>query len=237
MKIYTKQKESILELREDFSKDSKKPMRDIILIGAPGAGKGTQAKSIVRKLGYVHVSTGDLVRDEISKGTSLGIKLQDIVKCGDLVSNEDILALMHERVNTQKLIVLDGYPRTLEQAKLMTGKMLRFVSSLVVYLQLDVENVVDRISNRIICQSCHMVYNYNTKPKNNDPCSACGSYNLKKREDDSEGTVRKRFEIFMRESDELLRYFQAISGVKVVIIDATQSEASIFNEICEVLNS
>ena len=169
----------------------------LILLGAPGSGKGTQAKNLVEKHDYKHVSTGDLLRSEIAKGTDLGNKVKAIMDAGDLVDDQTVLELLNANCSLDsKAYIFDGYPRNLEQSKALDEHVLKGAESKAVYFDIDLEILIERIINRRVAPKSGEIYNLITRPpKVSGKCDVSGE-DLVHRKDDNEETVRNRMNVF-----------------------------------------
>jgi adenylate kinase len=184
----------------------------LVLLGPPGAGKGTQAKRLAEKLGLPHISTGDILRQNVKDGTALGKQAKGIMDKGLLVPDELVAAMLDERFNNpdiKKGFILDGYPRTLVQAKTLDEILSRKKLSvdLVVYLDTSDEIIIKRLTGRLVCSKCganfHVV---NMPPKKAGLCDNCQG-ELYQRSDDNEVTVRKRLEVYKNEVASLIKYY------------------------------
>ncbi len=181
---------------------------NLILLGAPGAGKGTQAKKLAERHAWVHLSTGDLLRQAVSDGTPLGKEAKGYMDRGALVPDDVVIGLIRERLPKGKGFVLDGFPRTLEQAKAldaMVGKASQSIDR-VINLAVDDEIVVKRLSGRRQCpKGC--VYNiYFNPPKKEGICDNCGG-KLEPRSDDQPETIRKRLRVYREQTEPLVAYY------------------------------
>ncbi len=179
-------------------------MKNIIFIAPPAAGKGTQAKLLAEKYNIPHISTGDLLREEIAKSTDLGLKIENIMETGALVSDEIITELLKKRLvksDCDNGYILDGYPRNLEQAKIY-DELLKEINrelGIVIFLDIDRELAMKRTLSRIICSNCGTSYNLiveSLKPKKANVCDKCNS-DLKVRSDDNEKTFINRFNTYV----------------------------------------
>lgn len=185
----------------------------IVLLGAPGAGKGTAAEVLREQSGFLHLSTGDLLRDAIRSGSALGQEAKGYMERGDLVPDALILSLVRETLSRSApdaRVLFDGFPRTIEQARALdaliaeTGGRMQAVFQLVA----DEELVVRRLSGRRICRDCAAVFNVNTMPPRVDGvCDRCGGA-LIQRPDDNETTVRNRLAVYVRQSAPLVEYYR-----------------------------
>lgn len=186
----------------------------IILLGPPGAGKGTQAKVLAKRLNLVHISTGDLLRQNVSKNTALGKEAQGFMNKGALVPDELVTSMLSERFNQADVkpgFILDGYPRTLKQAEsldvLLKEKQVKIDK--VFYLDTSEKVVIQRLSGRLVCSKCSANFHKtNMPPKKDMVCDACGA-SLYQRVDDKEETIKKRLEVYKLESSPLIEYYQS----------------------------
>ena len=203
-------------------------MKDIIFVAAPAAGKGTQSAHLVDKYNFIHISTGDLLRDEAKSGTPLGNKLKEMLTTGKLISDDIVNDLLIKRLEEVKEVpkIFDGYPRTVEQAKLLDTLISDYK---VIYLDISYEETKNRILGRMTCPKCHSVYNTTSlKPKKDGICDKCGSI-LDKRKDDNEETFKERFLEYQKNTNPLLDYYEKCG--KLVVINGGQDEMQVFESI------
>lgn len=202
----------------------------IILIGAPGSGKGTQAKNLINEFGYNHVSTGDLLRSEIQKSSELGNRVKSILDAGNLVDDQTVLDLLNANCNVDKSsYIFDGYPRNLDQARALDEKVLQGAKSFAFYFDIDLEALVARIVNRRVAPKSGEIYNLLTrKPKNEGKCDVSGE-DLVHRKDDTEETVRNRMKVFKDNVDPIISYYK--ENGRLFSIDAAYSSADVFEKI------
>ncbi len=217
---------------------------NIILIAPPAAGKGTQAKLLSEKYNIPHISTGDLLRDEINKGTELGLNLKETMDKGNLIDDATILNLLNERLSLSDCnngYILDGYPRNVSQAE----EYEKLLNSLgkeigkVIFFDIEEKLALQRTVSRIICPNCGTSYNLlvnDLKPKNDGICDRCGS-SLKVRSDDTEEVFIKRFETFITKTQALKDFYQEKGNLYIINIDENKSVNDIFNEVLKVLES
>ncbi len=207
---------------------------NIVMLGAPGTGKGTAAKILAKKLNLPHISTGDMFREQIKNDTELGKEANEYISKGLLVPDELTIRIVKDRLSqqdTEKGIILDGFPRTLEQAQELT-KILKEKGQkvdLVPELNIPDEVIIDRIVNRATCtnKECGAIYNLKyKKPKEDGICDCCGSA-LSTRTDDTEETVKQRLEVYKAKSKDLIEYYKS-TGVLYPICppDPTAENAS-----------
>ena len=210
-------------------------MKNIIFIAPPAAGKGTQSNMLKEKFGYVHISTGDMLREAINSGSKLGMDVKNIIDKGELVGDDLIIKLVKDKLTSLKgkPFILDGFPRTLNQAesldKILTDDYI------VIYLDLDESEAINRITGRLTC-NCGKSYNVNIdklKPKVDGICDNCGSI-LIKRDDDNVESFKVRFNTFIKNTDSILKYYE--DKEKLVKIDVNRDVQDIFESILEVIN-
>ena len=186
---------------------------NIVLLGAPGSGKGTQAERIIKQHEIPHISTGDILRDAVAKGTDLGAAAKRFMEAGDLVPDDVIIGIMRARLgepDAQRGFLLDGFPRTIEQARALDGMLADAGRSLAHVLLLDVpeEELVQRLSGRRMCRGCGANFNVIFKPpKSAGVCDVCGG-ELYQRSDDNEETVRNRLTVYRRQTEPLVGFYE-----------------------------
>ena len=185
----------------------------LILLGAPGSGKGTQAKNIAEKVGITHVASGDLFRAAATRGDELGKQAKYYMEKGLLVPDEITIKMILERIDApdcSKGVMLDGFPRTLEQAKALDqalGKKKQKIDR-VFYIKVSTDELVRRLSGRFICRKCQAPYHkVSSPPKKEGKCDKCGG-ELYQRADDIPETVRKRIEVYTKETSPLIDYYK-----------------------------
>ena len=206
----------------------------IVLLGPPGAGKGTQAKILAEKLAVPHISTGDLLRENVKNGTSLGKEANDYMERGLLVPDTLVAKMLTERFNqqdTKKGFILDGYPRNLSQAETLDGilKPKNMDIDFVVYLDTDEDTIIQRLSGRLVCSSCGANYHIkNMPPKVKGVCDKCNG-KLFQRSDDNEETVRNRLQVYRKEVSSLVDYYEA--GHKLHRLDGAEEPEIVLNKI------
>lgn len=207
----------------------------LIILGAPGSGKGTQAAKLVEK-GFAHISTGDLLRKEIAKGTELGQKVSGIMSRGDLVDDRTVMALLKANCDVDhESYIFDGFPRNIAQAEMLEAELLSGRKTLAVYFKIDFSVLIDRVVNRRTCGTCGEIYNLATKaPKVTGVCDKCGSKDsLKQRKDDSEEVVSNRLKIFADTVEPMLAFYKAKGAL--FEIDASALENEVFASLEKVI--
>lgn len=188
-------------------------MMRVILLGAPGSGKGTQAKSIESKYPIAHISTGDILRANIKADTELGRTAKDYMDHGKLVPDELIFGMMAQRfaeADCQEGFLLDGFPRNIRQAKALDKKLesLGIKLDAVVYLKIDDETVLQRLTSRRVCRHCGAIYNVISHPTKVDGvCDKCGGEVIQRR-DDTEEVIRHRLEVSHEQTGPLVGYYE-----------------------------
>jgi adenylate kinase len=186
---------------------------DIILLGPPGAGKGTQAKRLVDQRDMVQLSTGDMLREAVAKRTPIGLQAKVVMEAGELVSDEIVIALIGERLDAigDKGVIFDGFPRTRSQAEALDILLAEHGRSLdhVIELGVDEDELVRRIAGRFTCAKCGAGYHDSFKqPKQPGVCDACGSTDFVRRPDDNEETVRRRLGEYRAKTAPILPYYE-----------------------------
>lgn len=207
----------------------------LIFLGAPGSGKGTQATYFAQECQYEHISTGDLLRGEITRNTQVGIKVKNILDGGNLVDDATVLELLDAHCDlSSKAYIFDGFPRTLEQAKLLDEVILKENPFKAIYFETDLADLADRLVNRRSCVDCGSIYNLASRvPEKEGICDECGG-ELNQREDDNRETVENRFKIFQETMGPILSYYE--SRKVLVRIDATAGVDSVRSGIRKILD-
>jgi adenylate kinase len=210
----------------------------IVLLGAPGAGKGTQAKILIEKYGMPQISTGDLLRAAVAAGTALGKEAKSYMDKGELVPDSVVLGMVGERLkqdDCKKGYILDGFPRNTAQAEALDKMLASLNMSLTAALSVDVpfEDLMKRLTGRRTCKSCGQMYNiYFKAPAKEGVCDKC-SGELFQRDDDKEATIKKRLEVYTAQTEPLIGYYKKKGIVKSV--SGTGSIDEIFKKVTEVL--
>lgn len=212
----------------------------IVLLGAPGSGKGTQAKMLVEKFGIVQISTGDLLRAAVAANTELGRQAKEIMEAGQLVPDAIVLGMIREKLaepEVAKGFILDGFPRNLAQARsldeLLEEQNLPLEAA--IHIQVDPEEIVKRITGRRTCGNCGAIYNiYFSPPTVDSVCDKCGATDLRHRADDNEPTVRKRLEVYEQQTAPLVEYYSGKGLLKTV--QGTGDISDIFAAVVQTLS-
>jgi adenylate kinase len=207
----------------------------IIFLGPPGAGKGTQAEKLAEDLKIKKISTGDILREAVARGTELGQRAKSYMERGELVPDEIILGIIEEAINDEEGFILDGFPRNINQAKALDEMLSRKGLNIthVIFLDVPDEEIIKRIAYRRVCLKCGAVYNliFNP-PKEDETCNNCGS-KLVQREDDREEVVRKRLEVYRGSTEALIRIYEERGVLRK--IDGLGDREEVFRRIREAL--
>ena len=207
---------------------------NIILLGPPGAGKGTQARHLVETRGMVQLSTGDMLREAKTSGTAMGQKVAAIMDAGKLVTDEIVIGLIEEKLTTESGagFIFDGFPRTLAQADALAALLAKLGQSLhtVIEMRVDDEALVKRITGRFTCGNCGEVYHDETKPtKVEGVCDECGGTDMVRRADDNADSLRTRLMEYYKKTSPLIGYYYAKGDLRPVngLADIKEVTASI----------
>lgn len=189
-------------------------MRNIILLGPPGSGKGTQSTQLSEKLNIPVLSTGDALRGEVQNSSDIGLKAKSYMDSGSLVPDEVVLEIVKIRISKEDCnsgFILDGFPRNKSQAQALDLilKELNKKIDLVFNFEIEDEEVVKRISGRYFCENCNEIYNkFFKKPEKEGVCNKCGAVKFKQRSDDNEETIRNRLRIYHEQTSELITFYE-----------------------------
>ncbi len=202
----------------------------VIFIGPPGAGKGTQAAKVVERHGVAHISTGDILRENVKRKTPLGLKAKEFMNAGRLVPDELIVAMMKDRLRESDCaggFILDGFPRTVPQAQALDALMVELGLELdaAVLFQVDDETVVERLSGRRLCRKCGAIYHAVFHPTAAEGvCDACGG-EIYQRDDDKETVIRNRLTVYHSQTAPLIDYYR--SRGRLLEVDAAGSSDAV----------
>lgn len=212
-------------------------MTNFVFIAPPAAGKGTQSKLLVDKYDYIHISTGDLLREEVAKKTALGIQIDEIISSGKLVDDNLVLRLLKSKlifvINSKRPFIIDGFPRTLNQAEMLNScfQELGVDNYKVIYMNLEYEEAKKRVLGRLICPCCGKSFHESILgliPKVSGKCDSCSS-DLIKRTDDNEETFKDRFDTYINNIKPILDYYNDLNSL--INIDASKDADNIFKDI------
>lgn len=199
---------------------------NVVLLGGPGAGKGTQAEKLLEDRDMEHLATGDILRDEVDKGTELGLEAKEYMDKGELVPDDLVVDMVEKRLTRPKGYLFDGFPRTLTQAKELEEVI---DLDLVAYIKIDESESVRRLSSRRVCAECGRIYNKLFKPPEKEgKCDECGG-DLYQRDDDKPEVIRDRFETFLDETAPLIDFYRK-KGL-LAEIDGEQEPGEVYKEI------
>lgn len=210
---------------------------NVIILGPPGSGKGTQAVRVAEGFGIKHLSTGDILREEVREETELGNKAKGYMDKGELVPDDVMLEMIRKEIKKQgeEGWILDGFPRTLDQARGLSEMLEKEEMGIdhVILIQVDSDVIVRRLGNRRVCSRCGAVYNLvSMEPDQTGVCKRCGG-KLVKRPDDREETVRRRLEVYDEQTAPVIDYYRKKGGIDVV--DGSGEIEEIFSQIEGVL--
>jgi adenylate kinase len=209
----------------------------IIFLGAPGCGKGTQARKLSEKYSIKTLSTGDLLRSEIKNNSNIGIEAKKYIEQGNLVPDQVINNIVAINIINLDSFILDGYPRTIEQAINLNNILLANNKKIdcVIYFTASDDVLIKRICGRFSCKNCNAIYNkYFKKTKKDNICDQCGSTDFEIRQDDNEETIKHRLQVFKDQNDKLINYYQ--KNNLIYSLDALKNEGFIFENLVSYLD-
>jgi adenylate kinase len=210
----------------------------IVLLGPPGAGKGTQAVMLSEKLGFLHLSTGDILRENVKRHTDIGKKAKAFMEKGELVPDDIVIQMMLDTIKSsgkKNDFILDGFPRTVYQAKKIDAELknLKLSVDMIFYFKTSISTVIKRLTGRRLCSECGANYHIvNMPPKKEGVCDKCGA-GLYQRKDDSEETIKKRLEVYESQTKELIDYYKAQGILKELSGDLDAKE--VYKQLTAIL--
>ncbi|MBS3909904.1 MAG: adenylate kinase [Actinobacteria bacterium] len=212
---------------------------NVILLGPPGAGKGTQAEGIVKEYGLVHISTGDMLRAAVKNGTEMGLKAQEYMTKGALVPDEVVVGIVRDRIvepDCEKGFLLDGFPRTVGQADELDKALKTMGKNIdaVVNIVVGDEELLGRLTGRRICKACQRPYHMMFKPPATEGVCECGG-ELYQRADDNDETVKNRLDVYHNQTSPLIEYYSK-QGI-IIDIDGAKSVNEVFDQINTALKA
>ncbi|MFH1782329.1 MAG: adenylate kinase [Candidatus Omnitrophota bacterium] len=211
----------------------------IVLLGPPGAGKGTQAVILQDKLHFLHLSTGDILRENVKMNTEIGKKAKSFMEKGELVPDDIVIEMMLDKIrssNLDKGFMLDGFPRTIYQAKKIDEALgyLKLSIGLVIYLKTSIETVIKRLTGRRLCKECGANYHItNMPPKKQGICDKCNG-SLYQRKDDNEETIKTRLDVYNNQTKELIDYYKEKGILREISGDLDAGE--VYKELFQIIN-
>ena len=213
---------------------------NILFLGAPGCGKGTQSKILIKEYGIPQISTGDLLRDEIKTGSNLGKEFQEIMSSGKFVSDELVLSLVSKKITQDECkpgFILDGYPRNISQAKSLDGLFIEKNINLEYVFLIDVpfETLIERCTGRLLCDSCDYIGNMDRGENIADTGHKCDKGKLYQRKDDTEETVKSRLNVYQEQTAPIIDFYQS-KGILHKMIGGNDP-AELSNKIASVLKA
>jgi adenylate kinase len=217
---------------------------NIVLLGAPGSGKGTQAENLHRELGLTHIASGDLFRHHLEQKTELGLRAGEFMARGALVPDPITIAMLRDRIRQPDVafgVLLDGFPRTMEQAVALNDMLVGLGRDLdaVVYIEVPDEDLIERLSGRLVCRECQVPFHRTANPFRTCPHGRCAGQHLYQRTDDTPEIVRARLATYHRQTEPVIHYYQsagllatvpgdgAVEAVKRATLDAVRRLARV----------
>ena len=209
----------------------------IVLLGPPGAGKGTQARRLAESTGMTHLSTGDMLRSEVASGTELGLLAKGFMDNGDLVPDSSIIAMIQQHIADPSGVLLDGFPRTLIQAEALNEALdqIGLPVDQIVYMVVNIDELIRRLSSRVVCKECQTPYNLEVdRPIKFGICDHCAGEVIV-RDDDRPAAVKNRMKVYEELTAPVLDYYQ--SRMNVVEVIATGTPDAVFRKLNEAIGS
>ncbi|PYS47700.1 MAG: adenylate kinase [Acidobacteria bacterium] len=209
----------------------------VILLGHPGAGKGTQSRAMVRQLDIPHISTGDMLREAVARKTSFGCEAKRSMDAGEMVRDEIVNGIVAERIqqdDCKKGFILDGYPRTVQQAETFRSQIANGDQLFVIEISAESERLTERLVGRLMCSNCGAIYNVQSRiPKRDGICDDCGG-KLVRRSDDREDLIRERFRTYQEETYPLVKFYKDL-GVYYQV-DGMRPIEEVTRDILSIIN-
>ncbi len=211
--------------------------RNVIFLGPPGSGKGTQSEFVSNEFGLYRLSTGDLLRDEVNRGTDAGRRIASLIDEGHMASDETIADIVRAQLVAKQFssgILFDGFPRNLNQAKLLAEMEREFSFSIssVFYFGIKIEDLLARIRGRLICSKCKKIFHEVTQPPRlSGLCDACGAQLIRRHDDENEALVRTRYSEYQASTEPLIEFYTS----KLIEIDASQNKLAVYDAVKAVL--
>lgn len=211
--------------------------RNIIFLGPPGSGKGTQSELVSNEFGFYRLATGDLLRDEVENGGESGKRISDLIDEGHMVPDSVIFDIVRAQIakrDFKRGILFDGFPRNLGQARLLESieEEFKFSISTVFYFSIEIEDLLARIRGRLICSKCKKIFHEVTQPPRIEgQCDACGAVLIRRHDDENESLVKTRYDEYVAITQPLIQFYKS----KVFEVDASQSKFSVYDSVKSVL--
>ncbi len=209
---------------------------EIIIFGAPGVGKGTQAKVLSQDLNIPHISTGDILRAAVEEGSPLGKQVKEIMEKGELVNDELMAELVKDMLHSERCkngFILDGYPRTIPQVKIFEQirKELNLQHTCLLEIQVDFDVIIKRLTSRMLCVKCHSIITEDQIVEK-DTCPVCGAKgSLIKRKDDTLEVVQNRLKVYRESTEPIINYYQKSGDIKILTVNGDQPVEKVTREI------
>lgn len=212
----------------------------LVLLGPPGAGKGTLASLLTEKRGIAHISTGDILRDEMKNNTDLGTEAKKYIEKGELVPDALVIKLIEKRISRENFLrgyMLDGFPRTEAQAKDLDAILEKIKKPLdyVFYMEASLNLILKRLTGRRVCRDCGAVYHtVNRPPQVKGVCDKCGSHDLYQRADDNEATIKNRMDVYLNSTKPVTEYYRKQGKLKT--LDGDKESEQLEEELMKILH-
>lgn len=209
----------------------------VILLGPPGAGKGTQARRLAGSIGMKHLSTGDMLRSEVASSTALGLLAKNFMDKGELVPDSNIISMIQQHIDDPSGVLLDGFPRTIVQAKALNDALdeVGMPVDLVIHMSVDENEIIHRLSNRCVCSDCQRPYNLDSdRPRLTEVCDDCGGV-VSVREDDKPAAVLNRMNVYNDLTAPVVEYYKSRGDVMEIVAVGTQDE--VYEKLFQAIES